>query len=208
MGFDARFDRPTDVAILSIAVVVGAALPAALAVATWLTASMGLKAWEAFVVGWCVLSLGMLCTAVAVLAFDRGVLHALQPGVAWRSTAAGSLAVAVMLWLLWLSPSARSPIGALALFLPHVVVVVLVLRGHLALAASGLLVASLLAAGSAAKGLSLWVAGGSVAAALAAWAGSALTLMLVTHAATADWRSRAQRLTWSIAPMRWPGAST
>jgi diguanylate cyclase (GGDEF)-like protein/PAS domain S-box-containing protein len=198
MGFDARFDRPTDVAILSIAVVVGAALPAALAVATWLTATMGLKAWEAFVAGWCVLSLGMLCTAVAVLAFDRGVLHALQPGVAWRSTAAGSLAVAVMLWLLWLSPSARSPIGALALFLPHVVVVVLVLRGHLALAASGLLVASLLAAGSAAKGLSLWVAGGSVAAALAAWVGSALTLMLVTHAATADWRSRAQRWEWAL----------
>ena len=198
LGFDARFERPSDVAILVLAVIGGAALPAALAVATWVTATTGLTPWEAFSVGWCVLGLGMLCTAVAVLAFDRGVLHALQPGVAWRSTAAGSVAVLVMLWLLWLSPMARSPVGALALFLPHVVVVVLVLRGHLALAASGLLVASLLVAGSAAKGLSFWVAGGSVAAALAAWVGSALALLLITHAATVDWRGRSQRWEWAL----------
>ena len=80
LGFDARFERPSDVAILVLAVIGGAALPAALAVATWVTATTGLTPWEAFSVGWCVLGLGMLCTAVAVLAFDRGVLHALQPG--------------------------------------------------------------------------------------------------------------------------------
>ena len=202
LDFDARFERPADVAILALAVVGGAALPAALVVASWITATTGLTSWEAsweaFSVGWCVLGLGMLCTAVAVLAFDRGLLHALQPGVAWRSTAAGAVAVFVMWWLLWLSPSARSPIGALALFLPHVLVVALVLRGHLALAASGLLVASLLVSGSAAEGLSFWVAGGSVPAALAAWVGSALTLLLVTHAATVDWRGRSQRWEWAL----------
>jgi len=198
LEFDARFERPADVAILAAAVVCGAALPAALAVASWVTATMGLTPWEAFSVGWCVLGLGMLCTAVAVLAFDRGMLMALQPGSGWKSSALGLLAVAVMLWLLWLAPLARSPIGAFALFLPHVVVVVLVLRGHLALAASALLIASLLVAGSAAKGLSFWVAGGSVPAALAAWVGSALTLLLVTHAATVDWRGRAQRWEWAL----------
>jgi diguanylate cyclase (GGDEF)-like protein/PAS domain S-box-containing protein len=198
LDFDARFERPADVGILALAVVCGAALPAALAVAAWVTATQGLSPWEAFSVGWCVLGLGMLCTSVAVLAFDRGLLLTFQPGVAWRSAAVGLLAVVVMLWLLWLSPSARSPIGALALFLPHVVVVVLVLRGHLALAASALLIASLLVAGSAAKGLSFWVAGGSVPAALAAWVGSALTLLLVTHAATVDWRGRAQRWEWAL----------
>ena len=198
LGFDARLDRPIDLVILALAVVCGAALPAALAVATWVTAAQGLSPLEAFGVGWCVLGLGMLCTSIAVLAFDRGVLHALQPGVAWRSAALGTAAVVVMLWLLWLSPSARSPVGALALFLPHVVLVVLVLRGHLALAASALLMASLLVAGSAAKGLSFWIAGGSVAAALGAWVGSLLALLLIAHAATVDWRGRAQRWEWAL----------
>jgi diguanylate cyclase (GGDEF)-like protein/PAS domain S-box-containing protein len=196
--FDARFERPADVGILVGAVVCGAALPAAVAVATWVTATMGLAPWEAFSVGWCVLGLGMLCTTVAVLAFDRDVLIAIQPGQARLSTASGVVAVAVMLWLLWLSPSARSPIGAFALFLPHVVLVALVLRGQLALAASGLLLASLMVAGSAAKGLSFWLAGGSVQAALAAWVGSALALLLLSHAATVDWRGRAQRWEWAL----------
>ncbi len=198
LEFDARFERPADVAILTLAVVCGAALPAALAVAAWVTATSGLESWEAFSVGWCVLALGMLCTSVAVLTFDRGLLHALQPGAAWRDSAIGTALVLLMLWVLWLSPSARSPVGAFALFLPHVVVVALVLRGQLALASGGLLVASLLVAGSAAKGLSFWVAGGSVQAALAAWVGSALTLLLVTHAATVDGLNRSQRWEWAL----------
>ena len=198
LDFDARLERVSDIAILVVAVVGAAALPAALAVGAWVIASSGAPAWETFTVGWVVLSLGMLCTALAVLSFDRGLLHALQPGVAWRSTAGGLAAVLVMLWLLWLSPSARSPVGTFALFLPHVVVVVLALRGHLALAASAVLVASLMVAGSAARGLSFWIAGGSLSAALAAWVGSALTLLLVAHAAKADWHSRSQRWEWAL----------
>ena len=198
MEFDARCERPTDVAILALAVICGAALPAALAVSAWVTATTGLAPWEAFTVGWCTLSLGMLCTSVAVLTFDQGLLHAVQPGAAWRASAVGAAAVLVMLWLLWLSPSVRSPVGAFALFLPHVVVVALVLRGQLALAASALLLASLLVTGSAARGLSFWVAGGSVQAALAAWVGSALTLLLIAQAATADWQNRSQRWEWAL----------
>jgi diguanylate cyclase (GGDEF)-like protein/PAS domain S-box-containing protein len=198
LEFDARFERAADVAILALAVVLGAALPAALAVAAWMQLASGLAPWEAFGVGWCVLGLGMLITTVAVLAFDRGVLHAMQPGTSWVSATLGTVAVAVMLALLWLSPVARSPVGAFALFLPHVVVVVLVLRGHLALAASGLLLAALVVAGSADKGLSFYFEGGSVQAALAAWVGSALTLLLVTHAAAVDWAGRSERWEWAL----------
>ena len=198
LAFDARCERPADVGILALAVIGGAALPAALAVSAWVTATTGQAPWEAFSVGWCTLSLGMLCIALAVLTFDQGLLHAVQPGAAWRDTAVGVAAVALMLWLLWLSPSARSPVGAFALFLPHVVIVVLVLRGQLALAACALLVAALLVAGSAAKGLSFWIAGGSVQAALAAWVGSLLTLLLVVQAAAADWQSRSQRWEWAL----------
>jgi diguanylate cyclase (GGDEF)-like protein/PAS domain S-box-containing protein len=198
LEFDARFERPADVAVLALAVVLGAAVPAALAVAAWMTLAAGLGPWEAFSVGWCVLGLGMLCTAVAVLAFDRGVLHALQPGHPWWSALLGAGAVLVMLALLWLSPVARSPVGALALFLPHVLVVVLTLRGHLALAASALLLAALMVAGSADKGLSFYFDGGSVQAALAAWVGSALALLLVSHAASVEWLGRAQRWEWAL----------
>jgi diguanylate cyclase (GGDEF)-like protein/PAS domain S-box-containing protein len=198
LEFDARFERPADVGVLALSVTLGAALPAALAVAAWMSFSAGLSPWEAFSVGWCVLALGMLCTTVAVLAFDRGVLHALQPGTSWLSASIGALAVAVMLALLWLSPVARSPVGAFALFLPHVVVVALVLRGHLALAASALLLAALMVAGSADKGLSFYFEGGSVQAALAAWVGSALALLLIGHAATVDWLGRAQRWEWAL----------
>ena len=198
LDFDPRIERASDVGILTLATWLGAALPAALAMATWVTASSALSPWMAFGVGWCVLTLGMLCTAVAVLAFDRGVIHALQPGAAWRSTAAGCAAVALTLWLLWVAPLTRSPLGSLAIFLPHVLVVVLVLRGHLALAASSLLLATLMVAGSATKELSFWQAGAGVEAALAAWVGSALALLLITHAASADWRSRSQRWEWAL----------
>lgn len=198
LDFDARFERPGDVAVLALAVIAGAALPAALAVATWVTLTTSMAPWEALFVGWCIFSLGMLCTAVAVLALDQGVLSALQPGTAWKSPAIGAASALLVLWLLWLSPSARAPVGALALFAPHVLVVVLVLRGHLALAASALLAASLLVAGSASQGLSFWPVGGHLAAGLAAWVGSALVLLLVTHAATAEWRGRSQRWEWAL----------
>ncbi len=198
LDFDVRLERASDVGALSLAVVLGAALPATLAVAAWFPADDGLSVWEALSIGWVVLGLGMLGTAVAVLAFDRGVLHALQPGTGWAAVAAAGALATLSLLLLWLSPQARSPVGALAMFLPHVVVVGLVLRGHLAMAASFLLLASLLLTGSAARGLSFWVQGGSLQAGLAAWVGSALTLLLLTHAALVDWRGRAQRWEWAL----------
>jgi diguanylate cyclase (GGDEF)-like protein/PAS domain S-box-containing protein len=229
LDFDARLERPADVAVLTLGVVVGAALPATLALAAWFPGDAGLTPWEALSVGWVVLGLGMLTTATAVLSFDRGVLRALQPGAvagdAERSSLAqgGSgkvaellqgrlqawlqgwpglllmvLAVGAALLLLWASPSARSPVGALALFLPHVLVGVLAMHGRLATASSFLLLASLLVAGSAAKGLSFWSAGGSLQAGVAAWVGSALALLLLGHAAHVQWRGRAERWEWAL----------
>jgi diguanylate cyclase (GGDEF)-like protein/PAS domain S-box-containing protein len=198
LAFDARLERPVDVALLAGAVVFAAALPLALLLALWVAATTLTPPLVAALVGWATLSLGMLLTAVAVLAFDRDMLHALQPGTPWQGNVVGALAVAATWGLLALAPQLRSPLGALALFLPHVVAVALVLRGHLAMAATGLLVAALLAAAEARTGLSLWTVGGNVQAALAAWLGSALALLLLGHAATVDWRGRSQRWEWAL----------
>ena len=198
LDFDIRLERAYDVGVLALAVVLGAALPATLAVATWFPAAEGITAWETLSVGWAVLGLGMLGTASAVLAFDRGVAHGLQSEVGWPGLAAAAAGALASLALLALSPQARSPVGALAMFLPHVVVVALVLRGHLAMAASFLLLAALMLAGTAARGLSFWTPGGSLQAGLAAWVGSALTLLLITHAALVHWRGRARRWEWAL----------
>ncbi|HLL12637.1 MAG TPA: EAL domain-containing protein [Rubrivivax sp.] len=198
MRFDARLERAADIAALAGSVVLAAALPAALALGAWVVAYTRLDTFTAWLMGWCVLSLGMLTTSVAALAFGQGTLQALQPGIPRRDILAGAAAVGLMLTLLWLAPGAPSPGVALALFLPQVVVAVLALRGQLALAAVALLLAGLLTGVSATSGLSLWSAGGSLQAALGAWMGSALTLMLCAHAATVEWRSRAQRWEWAL----------
>ena len=198
LGFDPRLERPSDLLSLAGVIWVTAALPGALAVAVWTTAVKGMAPMEAFVTGWCVLGLGMLSTAVAVLSFDRSVLQGLHPGASWLHRATGGTALLLTVWLLWLAPSSRTPVGALALFLPHVVLTLLALRGQLALAAAGLLAVGLLASAQASQGLSLWTSGGNVQAALAAWMGSALALVLGAHAAMVDWRSRAQRWEWAL----------
>jgi diguanylate cyclase (GGDEF)-like protein/PAS domain S-box-containing protein len=202
LDFDARLERASDVGVLALGVIVGAALPATLALAAWFPGDAEHSAWEALSVGWVVLGLGMLTTATAVLSFDRGVLHSLQPGTGWAQgwpglVLAGVPALAALV-LLWASPMARSPVGAAAMFLPHVVVAALAMHGRLALGSSFLLLASLLVAGSAAKGLSFWSTGGSLQAAVAAWVGSALALLLLGHAAHVDWRGRAQRWEWAL----------
>ncbi|MDP1650423.1 MAG: EAL domain-containing protein [Rubrivivax sp.] len=197
-AFDARLERAGDVLALALAVVLAAALPAALALTTWLSASTGALPLSVFATGWGTLSLGMLCAAVAVLAFDRSVLHALQPDAPWRGRIAGALLAAFSLVLLtWAARQGLTVLMA-ALFVPPVVATALVLSGHLAVAASFLLLAVLLTAGSVVNGLSPWLTGGSVHIAIAAWWGSALTLMMLAHAATVDWRSRSQRWEWAL----------
>ena len=185
-------------AALVAAVLLAAALPAALAVSVWVTASTGGSPLATLATGSVTLGLGMLCTAVAALAFDRSVLHALQPGAPWRGSVVGASLAALALGLLLVAPASRSVLGTLALFLQPVVVTALVLRRHLAMAASTLLLAALLVGRGSSAALAPWAAGGHGPALLAAWTASALALMLLAHAATVDWRSRSQRWEWAL----------
>ena len=142
LDFDARLERARDVFALALAVLLAAGLLGALVVASALDAHAGAAFWSALLNGWAVLGLGMLATAVAVLALDRGLLQAMQPGVNWLVPLASALAVGGMISLLWMAPILGPRWAALALFLPHVVVASLALRGQLALAAGGLLAAA------------------------------------------------------------------
>ena len=200
LGFDARLERGTDIAALALTVVVGTALPLALAATTWSALFRGRRigSIDTFAAGVCILALGILITAVAVLAFDRRTLRALQGGALWRRSASGVAAVLAMLWLLWMATTERSPLAPLALFVPHVVVLVMALRGQLALAAGGMLCAGLLVAGSASTGLSLWGPGAGAGPAEAAWMASALAILLTAHAAVVEWRGRSQRWEWAL----------
>ena len=198
MDFDARLDRASDLATLTGAVVLAASLPAALVLATWIGAASTKPPLQDLATGWCVFSLCMLSTALAALAFEHEALQATQAAAAWRTTLASLTAVGVMLWALWLAPSFQSPLAPLAVFLPHVVVVVLVLRKHLAVAAGGLLLATLFTAGTATHGLSLWGDGGNISAAVMAWMGSAMVMLLVAHASLAEWNNRSQRWEWAL----------
>jgi len=198
LDFDARLERAGDVLALVLAVVFAAALPAALLMAAWLAVRTGTPPLSAFTTGWAALSLGMVGAAVAVLAFDRSVLHALQADAPWRGRIAGAALSACTLALLAWASGQGWTVLALALFLPHVVATALVLSGHLAMAASFLLLTAMLTAGGAVEGLSPIATDISMHIAVAAWLGSALALMLLAHAATVDWRSRSQRWEWAL----------
>jgi diguanylate cyclase (GGDEF)-like protein/PAS domain S-box-containing protein len=198
MDFDPRLDRVSDLVALTGAVVLVAALPAALVVSTWIATASLKPPLQDLATGWCVISLCMLCTALAAMAVEHDSAHSAPLSETWRATAGSGIAVLVVLGALYLAPVMQSPLAPLAVFLPHVVFAVLVLRNHLAMAAGGLLVATLLTAGTASTGLSLWGYGGNVSAAVMAWMGSALALLLVAHASSAEWGSQAHRWEWAL----------
>jgi diguanylate cyclase (GGDEF)-like protein/PAS domain S-box-containing protein len=192
LRFDARMERAGDVGALVLASVVVAALPLALLLGAWLAARGSHDPALALLSGWPVLSLGLLLTAALVLALAQGALQALQQGAPRRDGLLGLGALTIMLLLLVLAPGTRSPLAALAPFVPPLLFTVLALRGQLALALGGLLLAV------AAVSLGLGVTAGPPPVVLAAWLGLALALVLVAHAATVDWRNRAQRWEWAL----------
>lgn len=198
VGFDARLERASDLAWLLCAVLLAAALPAALVLSVWVEGSTGVDPLRVFITGWCVMGQGMVVSAVAVLALNRSMPQANQSRDTARDALLGAVGIALMLGLLWLGAGARSPVARLALFVPHVVVAALALRGQLALAASGLLAAGLVAASGSGAGLWHWAGGEDAPDALAAWFGSAELLMLMAHAATAEWAGRANRWEWAL----------
>jgi diguanylate cyclase (GGDEF)-like protein/PAS domain S-box-containing protein len=198
LRFDERLERAADVASLSLAVPLGAALPMALALGPWAPAASPPGTWWQMLTGWATLSLGMLATTVAALAFDRSLLQSLQRRAPWRHAAEGMLAVLLMLWLMKLATVPRSPMAALAIFLPQLVVVGLALRGQLALAASALIAAGLLLCVSAVAGLSVWGDAATLQDGLFACLGSALALLLGAHSARVEWHARSQRWEWAL----------
>jgi PAS domain S-box-containing protein len=198
LGFDPRLERPADVLALALSVLMAGAFPAALLVAIWLDGHAAMAFLPALLIGWVVLGLGMLATAVAVLALDRGVLQAMQPGNAWLAPLASALAVAAMIWLLWVAPTLGGRLAPVALFFPLLVVTMLALRDQLALAAGGLLAAALLATGQSNSGIWLWAGAGGEGIALASWLAAALALMLASHAALVAWHERSQRWEWAL----------
>ena len=197
-SFEVRLDRAYDVGALVLGVVVAAALPAALVMGTWVTATTRQGPVEAVSIGWAVLTVGMLVAALPVLAVDRRTLQALQPASPWLETLLGLAAVMVMLWALWVAPGSRAPLAASVLYLPHVVVVILASRGRLAMASLGLLAAGLLVSAHAHNGLALWNPDLGPKAPLAAWLGTALALLLTVHAAYAEGQGRSQRWEWAL----------
>jgi diguanylate cyclase (GGDEF)-like protein/PAS domain S-box-containing protein len=203
LDFDPRLERAVDVGVLALGVLVGAALPATVALAAWFPGDAGLGALQALAAGWVVLGLGMLAASTAVLSFDRGMLHALQPtgqgeAPGWRGPLLAGVPAAAALLLLWASPGLRSPLGALALLLPLVLVAALAMHGRLAIGSSFLLLASLLVAGSSTRAASIWSDIAHLQAAVAAWVGAGLALLLAGHAAHVEWRGRAQRWEWAL----------
>jgi diguanylate cyclase (GGDEF)-like protein/PAS domain S-box-containing protein len=199
MDFDVRLGRGSDLAALTGSVILAAALPAALVLATWLTAHSTKTPLRELATGWCAFSLCMLCTAIAAMAIENDTVQRVEPGgKALRGAATGVLAVLVMLWALWLAPALGSPLAQLAVFLPHVIVTALVLNRQLALAAAGLLFAALLIAGTAEHGLTLWSENSNVATAVMSWMGSALALLLLARAHAAAWHNRSQRWEWAL----------
>ncbi len=201
-NFDPRLDRPRDLLWLALAIAaVLAPLAVALVspvVALWPSAlagpsgAAGPAGAMAMLVAWATLLLGALPAAVFVLALDRRALHALQPAAPWVEPLLAASSVAA----LWVAMGLLARTAAalpLLYFAPWAVVLVLCLRGHLAVASAGLIGALLLLAGSAVLAQlpapHLW---------LACWLAAGLLLMLCGHAALVGWRSRAKRWEWAL----------
>jgi diguanylate cyclase (GGDEF)-like protein/PAS domain S-box-containing protein len=190
--FDPRLDRSRDVIALTLALVAAAAPAGAVLGAVWVTSTSATTPLAALLQGWAALSLGGLSAALPLIALDRRALHAFQRSAPWIEPGLAVVATALTWWALWVladSPMAFAPWAQCA---PLVLLAVLTLRNHLALAAGGLLGALLVTAArndlGSANNLSP----------LAAWLSAALALMLFTHASAAQWRARSKRWEWAL----------
>jgi len=200
LRFDYRLERAGDLLALGTTIVAAAALPLAAAAAIWLAVlrKSGPAAVDHLASGWLVMSLGMLLTAVLLFAFERSLLLAAQRGTPSMRTLTGGLVILLLLVVLSLATPAYPGMAAIALFAPHVVVIGLVLRGQFSLASMALFAAGLLVTFTSSGTADLLGPVLSQKPALAAWMGSALLLMLFTHATMVEWRGRSQRWEWAL----------
>ncbi len=204
LRFDARLQRAADVAAITAVSVLLAAPLLVVAVLLWgpsgVRPAQATTAWGALD-AWSAVALGTLTGAVALLAFDRSVLRALQRGAPWRRLLAGMAVMALMLGLVWTASESRGAVfvlPVLALFVPHLVMLGLAMRGQLAVAASGLAAAGVVAAGHAGVSASMWAQNGHAGLILTAWMASALVVLLVAHSFRVEWRGRSKRWEWAL----------
>ncbi len=197
LDFDVRLERARDALRLSIALAL-ATLPACGWLAAALAASTaGLRVAD-IGTGLVVLNLGLGVSTLAALAFDRRVLRALQPQASWPETLGAAAALVACIALLALAPPAPTVAGMAAMLLPLVLLSALALRGHLTLAACGVLAASIAASWAAHLPSPPWGAPVQTQIGLAIWVATALLLGLMSHAAVTEWRAHSQRWEWAL----------
>jgi diguanylate cyclase (GGDEF)-like protein/PAS domain S-box-containing protein len=103
-----------------------------------------------------------------------------------------------MLALLATAPAEPPALALLALMLPHVLATWLVLRGQLALACVGLVLAVLLLVAGGAPAAAALPGQAGNGATLGVWLASALALVLAAQAAAADAQGRVRRWAWAL----------
>ena len=202
LGFDTRMDRAHDIATLAAVGTVVVAGPVALAVGMWWAPLGTSTTLSTVTTGWVALALGVVAGSTASLALERSLMNTsehLRPG--WRSVMGlGLLLLAA--GITWAANGTRAPgVAAAALFLPPVLLVLLALREQFTWASCGLVLTGLLGASAATglgRGTLFWAPAGQTGTLLATWLVSTLALVLLTHAATVQWRSRSQRWEWAL----------
>jgi diguanylate cyclase (GGDEF)-like protein/PAS domain S-box-containing protein len=196
--FDPRLDRPRDLGALAAChLLVMAPVATGLSLAAGLAGSTaGLTDPSAWLAAWLCLGWAGLASAFFVLTLDRRALYALQPSVPWLEPLLALCSV-LALWglMAWLG-SVSSALQLLP-FVPWVVVAILALRGHGALAGAAIIGALLLLAATLVPQDSVRNAAPH-ALALAAWLVSSVVLLVSMHAALVHWRGRSKRWEWAL----------
>ncbi len=199
-AFDSRLDRPRDLGWLSAAslfVVAPAAAAIILAAGLGMASTPGRPmAAPEWLMAWLALGWAGLASAFFVLSLDRRTLYPLQPSVPWLEPLLALLGVfglwGVMGWLGGLPGADR-----VLPFLPWLVVPLLVLRGHGAMAGAALIGAVLLIAAAVVPSLDDPLAAGA-STALAACLASSVTLLIGLQTALVHWRGRSKRWEWAL----------
>ncbi len=213
LRFDIRLDRAHDVAALVSVALAVVAPPVALVTAAWLGVLSGpgsdigrTATWATQTgVGWVTMSLGTLAATAAALALDRSLLNTPQrvlPG--WRSATGLLLLAAAAVLVVWATGARAPAMLAAGLVGAPLLLALLALREQFTWASCGVLLVGVLAAGGlgpgaaeAGHGLHAWPAAAAHTV-LAIWLTGLLALVLLTHAATVQWRGRSQRWEWAL----------
>ena len=208
LRFDTRLERGQDIASLAVVGSLVVAAPVAVGVGATSVALGGGAALWSIGAGWVALALSVVAGSTAALALERSLVNTaenLRPG--WRSLTGLCLMLLAAAAAMWAPGPGLPWFSAAALVLPPVLLVMLALRQQFTWASCGVVLVGLLGAslsseptgtGSASQALSVLASPSQAAPLLAAWLTSLLALVLLAHAATVQWRARAQRWEWAL----------